>query len=293
MAIEGSTKCGSYVAGELMLRASRVALNLRARVEDSAIELWQERTNLFFVLAIGRSGSMFLSHLLDHAPGARVCHEPVLTDFAAYPRAYFDEKAAEHYLRHFRKREIYLRLHDEDVQTYGEVNTNLRRHCRALRKAFPNSTLLHLVRDGRDVVRSMMSRRTFKPWDPVTSHIHPKEGDPWRSAWPSMSRFEKCCWYWMIENRYLRTSTEKTVRLEKLLSDYDYVRSKLLDPLDLLVSRDTWESAVRRPENVTKRYRVPHWSDWDANMKRAFERICGEEMEKNEYKASWQNEPST
>ena len=290
--VEGLTRHGSYLAGELLLRASRAALDVRPQVTTGDLEAWQERTSIFFVLAIGRSGSMFLSHLLCRSPDASVFHEPVLADFAAYPRAYFDEEAAESYIRRFRKREIYLRLRGEEVRTYGEVNTNLRRHCKVLRREFTNSTLLHLVRDGRDVVRSMMSRRTFQPWDPVTSLIHPKEEDPWRSAWPRMSRFERCCWYWLVENRYLRTCADKTVQFENLLSDYGYLQRSILDPLSLHIPRDQWRSAVNRPENATKRYRIPHWSHWDADMRDAFDTICGEEMQRNGYEISWHNESS-
>jgi hypothetical protein len=288
--VEGLARHGSYLAGKLLLQASRAALDVRSKVASSDLEAWQERTSIFFVLAIGRSGSMFLSHLLSRSSGASVCHEPVLADFAAYPRAYFDEEAAQTYLRQFRKEEIYLRLRGKGVRIYGEVNTNLRRHCKALRREFPNSALLHLVRDGRDVVRSIMSRRTFKLWDPVTSLIHPKEEDLWRSAWPRMSRFERCCWYWMVENRYLRTCADKTVRFENLLSDYGYLRRNIVDPLSLHISRDQWRSAVKRPKNTTKRYRIPHWSHWDADMRDAFDKICGEEMQRNEYEMRWHSE---
>lgn len=274
------------------MKTGTAAVNLRPRAADSGVEAWETRTDLFFVLGIGRSGSMFLAHLLNHAPGAEVRHEPVLVDFAAYTRAYFDEDAARRYLREFRKREIFLRLCDQDVRVYGEVNTNLRRHCKALRREFPDSTLFHLVRDGRDVVRSMMSRRTFKPWDPVTSLIHPKEDDPWSSTWPRMSRFERCCWYWMVENRYLRTCTDRTVRFEGLLSDYDYLRRNLLDPINLHVAQGQWRSAVKRPENKTERYRIPHWSHWDADTKDVFERICGKEMRRNGYEIRWHSESS-
>ena len=276
-------KWSSRLAGALVLRANMTAMNLRSGATESEIEAWLGDLNVFFILAIGRSGSMFLTHLLNQAPEAQVYHEPVLVDFAAYTEAFHNEKIAEYYLRRFRKKEIYLRIQDESLGTYGEVNTNLRRHCNALKQEFPNVILIHLVRDGRDVVRSMMSRRTFQAWDPVTAQIHPHEEDRWAGAWPQMDRFEKLCWYWMTENRYLRHAINRTVQFEKLLSDYEYFASELLAPLNLTIPKYAWRTAKERPKNVTRQYQISHWSDWDTDKKQAFERICGGEMRENGY----------
>jgi hypothetical protein len=264
------------------------ALNIRSRATEDEIAAWAGRVKMFFILAIGRSGSMFLAHLLDQAPEARVYHEPTRVDFAAYTEAFYDQKAAEDYLSRYRKKEIYLRMRDSQSATYGEVNTNLRRHCNALKRVFPDATFVHLVRDGRDVIRSMMSRRTFRSWDPVTSLIRPQEGDPQCDTWPGMNRFEKLCWYWSAENRYLRNCVQRTVRFEDLISDYGYFEDSLLSPLQLEIADQAWREASMTPKNVTRRYRIPHWSSWDVTMQRAFERICGEEMARNGYRLDWQ-----
>lgn len=288
--MQSLVKWSSRLAGALLVQGNIAAISLKSRVKESEIEAWMDGVNFFFILAIGRSGSMFLAHLLNQAPGAHVCHEPVLADFAAYAEAFHNEEAAEDYLRRFRKKEIYLRVRDKEIGTYGEINTILRRHCGALKRDFSNATLLHLVRDGRDVVRSMMSRRSFKSWDLVTSLLHPQEGDPQNDAWLGMNRFEKLCWYWLVENRCLRSCIGQTVQLEKLLSDYDYFKDKLLNPLQLDISESKWLEATNIPKNVTRGYRIPHWSSWDVKMQRAFERICGEEMAKNGYSLNWRSE---
>lgn len=285
--VQSLMRHGSGTAGALLVRANTAAMNLRSRATKSEIEAWLDDVDLFFILAIGRSGSMFLAHLLNQVPEAVVCHEPVLADFAAYTKAFHNEKAAAQYLRNFRKQEIYLRVHDKALKTYGEVNTNLRRHCNALKQQFPDATIIHLVRDGRDVVRSMMSRRTFRPWDPVTALIYPREDAPWAEVWPQMNRFEKLCWYWMVENRYLRHAIDRAVQFEKVVSEYEYFASQLLTPLGLSIAEKNWRVAKQRPKNATRRYRIPHWSSWDDNKKQAFERICGEEMYRNGYEVDW------
>jgi hypothetical protein len=244
-------------------------------------------TNVFFILAMGRSGSMFMANLLNQVPEAQVCHEPMIADFPAYTQAFYSEEVAEDYLRRFRQKDICLRMRPNEYEVYGEVNTNLRRHCKALKHFFPNVILLHLVRDGRDVVRSMRSRRTFRAWDPVTVLIHPLQESQWREVWTQMDRFEKLCWYWATENRYLRHNIDRTVQFEKILSNYDYFARQVLAPLGLTLSRDTWLSMKQRPKNATRRYSIPHWSDWDVAKRRAFGKICGGEMRANGYELKW------
>ncbi|MFW6070645.1 MAG: sulfotransferase, partial [bacterium] len=176
--------------------------HLQFWITSRRVDAWSEKVNVFFVLAIGRSGTSFLAHLLDQAPGAHVVHEPIGEDFMAYQEAFHDPDAARSYVHRFRKKEIYLRaraVQMEHMEAYGEVNSALRRHARALAAAFPDAVLFHLVRDGRDVVRSMSARRTMTPEDKNTNAIRPRPGDPWAGKWEQMDRFARLCWYWQVE----------------------------------------------------------------------------------------------
>jgi len=147
-------------------------------ISDEEIDEWFNSKKLFFILSIGRSGTKWLANLLNKAPRALVVHEPFI-EAIPHQEAFHDPKKAEEYIMKFRKKEIYLRVHNHDIDIYGEVNSFLRRHCEALKKAFPNAIILHLVRDGRDVVRSMYSRETMLPGAYDTKYIRPKPGDPY------------------------------------------------------------------------------------------------------------------
>lgn len=274
----------AYVQGTILMKKLKV--NMYFWIDETEIEKWFNTKNMFFILSIGRSGTQFLSNLLNNAPRALVVHEPFI-ETIPHQEAFHSPEKAEGYIQNFRKKEIYLRVHKLDIDTYGEVNSFLRRHCEALKKAFPKATLLHLVRDGRDVVRSMYSRETMEPGAYDTKRIYPKEEDPWRDEWPRMSRFEKLCWYWMIENKYLRECIGKTVQFEKIISDYEYFRKNVLKPLNLEIPKESWEKEVNKPKNVTKTYKLSHWSKWDKEKKEIFERICGEEMRRNKYELGW------
>ncbi len=250
-------------------------------VTERQITRWLDRTNLFFILSIGRSGTMFLAHLLNRANGVSVYHEPVDADRRAYPEAFHSFEQASRYIRTFRRKEIFLRAGGADTTAYGEVNSWLRRHAQALEECFPSATLIHVVRDGRNVIRSMAARRTMTPEDKITSKIAPQPGDPWHSQWQHMDRFARLCWYWQIENAYLRTNIGKTVHFEKMISDYDYFFKNILEPCQIELPKELWEQAVTNPKNATRQHTIVPWTDWEPYQRETFVRICGQEMKNN------------
>ncbi len=255
-----------------------IKTKLKFWYSNKKINGWIKENSIFFILAIGRSGTNFFSQLLNKSKNAYIVHEPVRSDFRAYSEAFFSEKKAYKYFKTFRRKEIYLRAKLKNKEIYGEVNSVIRRHCKAIRKSFPNASLFHLVRDGRDVIRSMTARKTMTSEDPNTKSIRPTKDSPWYDKWVSMSRFEKLCWYWDVENRYLHENIDTIIYFEKLISDYEYFNKNLLVPLNLEISKDIWEKEVKSPKNITKQHTIPHWNDWDPKKLESFNKICGETM---------------
>jgi hypothetical protein len=221
---------------------------------------------------------MFLAQLLNKAKGNRVLHEPTRIDFLAYTQAYYDLESKFDYISKLRKRYIYLHNHQSDFSQYGEVNSILRRHSQALRRNIPNLKLFYLVRDGRDVVRSMMARRAFTYKDPNTFLIKPNQNNQYYKDWPKMGRFERLCWYWREENVHLNKLIGKPLLFEKLIKDYEYFKEHLLNPLELDISREQWANEINLPKNPTTEHVIPHWEDWDIERTARFERICGDLM---------------
>jgi hypothetical protein len=247
------------------------------------IDKWVKNTNFFFILSIGRSGTNFFADLLNKTVDTYIVHEPVRSDHRAYQEAYHSEKKGLKYIATFRKKEIYLRARRKNIKTYGEVNSILRRHYLALLENFPEAQFFHLIRDGKDVVRSMMSRKTMTPEDRNTKMIYPLDGDPWKSLWPEMTRFQKCCWYWQKENDYLNAHIKNIVKFEDLLLDYKYFAENLLKPLNLEIPIEIWEKEKNLPRNITPNYKLPHWKEWDEELKSSFREICGKVMKYNGY----------
>ena len=240
--------------------------------------LSNKNRKIFFILSLGRSGSLFLSDLLHQAEKISVFHEPNRLDFLAYLQAHDSSDRAKEYIINFRKKFIYNLARKMQVSNYGEVNSILRRHAAILQQEIPNATFIHLVRDGRDVVRSMMARRTFTYKDPITQFIAPKPGEAYFQEWPKMSRFEKLCWYWLYENKILTNHLETFIRFEDLISDYAYFSKNVLDACQIHLPFEIWESEVGRPKNVTEKHTIPHWTEWRNDQMEIFTNICGSLM---------------
>ncbi|MDH3627644.1 MAG: sulfotransferase [Acidobacteriota bacterium] len=254
----------------------------------------------FFIVAMGRSGTHFLSALLQSDPRAVVHHEPSAWD----PRLHMlrnvspDNRALDDALEErFRP----LLAAAGDVPIYGETNSLLRFQIDWLRRRF-DPTFIHLVRDGRAYVRSVWTRPAYTSYE-LEGPIVPGNDDPFAERWSSMDRFQRLCWSWRHTNEFIESRVDRPVRFEDLLKDYEVFRTQVLQPTGVEVGQATWEREVKRPSNTSRQYRVknrlrrwirgnaimpeiaplPPWSDWSSQRKEQFQEICGAMMERYGY----------
>ena len=269
---------------------------MRARVQrvfisERKVDDLLAKTNIFFVIGSGRCGTMMLSTFLNKAPGAMVLHEPRRhEDLTARPRSRRDPAFARRYVKTFRKYEVYKKIKESGVETYGECSQPLRCLGAALKAEIPHAKFAILVRDGRATVRSAMNRQKKKAaapqkarWgDPVT----PLPGDPYHAQWERMTEFEKFCWWWMDSYRMLldHLPGAPILHFEKIVHDFDYVDRNVLEPFGLRLTRADWEAHMdKKTANSATSYEVKHWSDWGPEEQAAFDRICGDTMRRLGY----------
>ena len=252
--------------------------------QDKEINDWFDKKKVFFIVSTGRTATGWLSHLLNKMDGYLVIHEPVFEEAKAHKIACENPESTIPYIM-FRKREIYSRCRSlPGLYGYGEVNGNLRRHIIAISKIFPGAAIIHLVRDGRDVVRSVLSRTAFTEKHSVYNEtfIQPTY-ELTAEAWLQLSRFEKFCWVWKAENEFIRKNTSFHARFEDIISSYALFRKQILEPLGIELEKAVWQASVQRPQNVTKEYAIGSWDDWTAEQQKQFIRICSKEMQEYGY----------
>jgi hypothetical protein len=251
----------------------------RISVREPKIRQLLDSRRTFFFLSTGRTGTRWLSGLLNRDPDALVVHEPVPVETLEHKRAFDDPEHARRYIGDFRLREIYLRTHQEQVSHYGEVNGCLRRHAVALQEFLPQATLIHIVRDGRDLVRSLVARQTYDGKHPVYHDFRPPVTDAVSARWDELSLFERSCYGWKVENAFMRQHVPLRVRFEDMLVSYDLFKAGVLDPIGLQISEADWAESVQRPENATESHTLDDWSSWSEAETQTFWELCGEEMQ--------------
>ncbi len=254
-------------------------VNAFVKDKETEMQTWFEKTNFFFGFSSPRSGTVFLTDFfLSELKGGVVEHEANIVDYPAFTQAIQSQEVALGYFENFRKKDIFFRTKGEPIDFYGEINPFLRMHAKAIGELIPHAKRFHIIRDGREVVRSVMSRDKLGKKDPMAVNISPPSNDPYYSKWKEMSRFEKVCWQWQFSNRFLRENVPHTVYFKKLRSDYPYFKENILDYLNLDIAEAAWQDYVSQPKNRSAKYRMPHWKDWTQEQTDTFWRICGEEM---------------
>jgi len=189
-----------------------------------------------FVLAMGRSGTLWLARTLRETAGLDARHESteMCRDMTNLPMGAV------------------------------EVNSFLWDCVPFIRKRWSNHVVLvHLVRDGRNVVRSMMGR--------------------YRRG----RTFEGCCEEWAKRNRLLADEIpgHQRFRLEDLTSNWsEYRRLVRLVGGGRSPDATLWEQLRKRRDNATDRHMVAPYRHWPPQFQREFKRICAKQMRRMGYR---------
>ncbi len=247
-----------------------------------------------FVTGMGRSGTTFLAHLLKNIQTADVEHEYIGNqeywllswylpgDVYATP---YLERSKEVIEKNFRN------------EYFVDINGYLRNSVLELRKVFKPEIVFHLVRDGRDAVRSIYTRRSDK-----NIHRIPKNRAE-VERWLDGDKFEQICWNWASTIKKIISEDTKLIQFERLVGDYAYFEEQLLTPFGFILPHAKWKSFVSNRINRTrsKMYRfiyaklkgkefvsdeLPPYEQWSDKYKDIFREICGHAMEKAGYNLS-------
>jgi len=181
-----------------------------------------------FVLGMGRSGTMWTATALREAAGLDAVHET--------SPDYFDIDPA-------------------NLIGKVEVNSFLWNRIKWIEECFEDPRIVHLVRDGRDVVRSVLSR--------------PKPG----RTLGSVAR------HWNERNNFLRgiVFPSQRFRFEDLLADFSTFE-RLAAIFGGMAERKAWEMVRERKINARENLTAPHWTEWDRDSIDEFDMIAGKEM---------------
>lgn len=179
-----------------------------------------------FVLAIGRSGTLWLATALSEAAGLDARHESI-AEWGGTLR-------------------------------FGqvEVNSHLWEDSREIWRKIPAARVCYLVRDGREVVRSILSR--------------PRPG----------RTLSVVCEMWRARNHHLRREIGlgQCYRMEDVTADFTAFR-RIASYLGGEPNKEAWKPLRGKRINSTDEYLLGPFREWTPEDQEIFWNICGDEME--------------
>ena len=137
-------------------------------------------------------------------------------------------------------------------KVYGSTSNFWKSKIPEIKEILPQAALIHLVRNGENVVKSFWNRRhyLYEKSDLVNPHYHYRN-EP-LDGFEGLSRLEKICTWWDYWNRKIEEQVPSRVRLEDL--------------------------------NIPNYQPGPSHKEWTEEERLSFNRICGETMLRYGYK---------
>lgn len=235
---------------------------------------WRGPPRVYFFLAPARSGSKWLSKVLDAATPLRARHEYILNQ--PFHRGECPEKPTGADFRELEAdaKRVEASLADawseigEMPCDYAEVNVYLERFLPRLRTYFPEASTVHLRRHPADVVRSLMTRDWY---DTPEDRAHPPL--PGHAA-GAPTQFERVCHYVADVDARLAEGCAQSVRLEHLTRDVE----SLVDALrriGIVAHPRLAAPWIGTVVNAGSAEGFPPYKQWTGAQKDQFTEICG------------------
>jgi|GEM_PF-1781487 len=244
-----------------------------------------------FATGLGRSGTKFLTSLLSTVHNVHSVHEYIgnrefwLLSWYLPGTVYTMPFLA-------REKEKIDKIYNTGL--FIDINGYLQNCVPELHATFKPIKIFHFVRDPKEVVRSLYTRR-----DDSDIHLIPKNLSE-VEQWLDGDKFTQICWNWANTTEKLLSEKTELIHFEKIKSDFDYCNEKIIQPLNLNLSKTVWEKAVLTKVNSTKPlwYRwiysnlkkkklmkdeLPSYPKWTDIQKKQFADICGSTMLKCGY----------
>jgi len=265
-----------------------------------------EGVKVIFIVSTGRTGTRFLARffrLFSLAIDSR--HEPD-PDFLKLGVNYAKGLvSAEVAAKIIKERRLWIcdSMRKNNKNIYIESNNRYFSLIPILWQIFPDAKVIHIVRDGRDVVRSTMNRDFYTPRDGIYFRKKLRlqasdfANDPYYDQWKTMTQFQKACWHWVKKDSFIRQAVKDDHRAMRVKFEDIFNREssyqglwEMINFMDIGVDRESFqkqcELSMDKKLNISKKEEFPRWQNWSPEQKKQFMNIAGEYMNLYGYKMS-------
>ncbi len=240
-------------------------------------EWWRGPQRSIFFASTARAGTAWLTNSLDRATSARALHEWTLNRRRNDPpnpttkrtttdlqRLVDEPQAAE---RLVRDSVAFKRSLSSDVI---EANAYIEPFLELLQTIDPDTIIVHLHRDGRDIVRSILRRGWY---DTPNDHRHRRTD---HEHWGMLSQFERACSYVEFTNRRIAPFSRGRLCFERMVNDRNYL-IEAMRSLDIVIHPLLLDGAFDNRINSSPRDSIDDddGEPWSADEETYFAQICG------------------
>lgn len=245
-----------------------------------------ERT---YILSTGRTGTNFLAHYFDTHRDAVAVHEPRPSRLL---RLVSNLRLAGKISRDlaqtiFQALDSLTRNHDVK---YIESNPFIVGFADIVHLVHPGSKVLHIVRDPRTYIPSIMNHNNTSGLKSLGNKYLPFW--LWRNsrtvAKPYRNQlFTRYAEYWTVANQFIfdhaYMPNYHLFRFEDVFKPPHRDLEKLEDFVGLDMSNASGEITIERPLNQSEDDALPAWADWADGQVMLVDELCGELMEQYGY----------
>ena len=238
---------------------------------------WRGPKRTYFVLGTARTGSKWLVNFVDQATSGRALHEWTLNHRRSEDGYELDKRTGDNYMGLVESPPAAAALIRQTAAHHRstlpgdvlEANVYLEPFLDEIRDEIPDAEFIHLHRDGRDVVRSILNRGWY---DTPLDRRHRVVPMP---EWDDLNQFERACWYYRFTNEKLMKATGTRIRFEEMVSDPDYLR-QTLRKIGLAVHPLLGDTEFSKHIDANRSNGFPPYEQWPEELRVVFERICGD-----------------
>ncbi len=235
------------------------------------------------VLSAGRTGTKFLAEYFDgNYPHVIARHEPKPSrSLRLASHAHMLGALSRDHLVALLRRKRLRHVDPLEAALYLECNPFLAGYADVIGEVWADPTIIHIVRDPREHVRSSLNHGTASGWKGLGNRFIPF----WYPAVGKILNLEglgpvgKAAGVWAVMNRRLRDASERyprycLIHYEKIFdADYSGLR-EICELLGLSYREADAPVSPKRRINAGQLDVIAHWRDWPAADCRELERVC-------------------
>ena len=230
-----------------------------------------------FITSTGRTGTDFFSLLFNkYIDNTWSLHEPS----PAFRRRSYTMLGRKHtlYEKYYFKIPRVRRQKKHKAEWYIETNYHLSSCYNVIRDAFKDAIIIHIIRDGRDVVTSWLNKYRYI----TNTHLTPFHipGHPDQKNWPAWNPLQKATWYWKTINNYaFEQEPDLWIKFEDIFSNNKTGIFNILDLFDNIdYDKNKINTLLDNKVNTTRIKFFPHYEEWPKHWKEQFWEIAEKDM---------------